>query len=506
MKGKLIKNIFIAIFLFIGLILFRLVGWLHSYFGDLSVEKIIFHINVPLEGTDSKVVILGLMYVLIPSFLIALFVYSILAYNDKVGSIKKTVESKMKTSKFLPIKHIKKIVFVSTLIIMSMAISTFNLYFGVVKYIKAQSINSSFIKEHYVEPNNDIIKFPKKKRNLIYIYLESIESTFADVSAGGAYKDNYIPELTELAKENINFSNTNKLGGYQAVTGTGWTMAGMFSQSTGVSLKLPVEGNSMSEYSEFFPGVISIGDVLAENGYKNYLMLGSDSKFGGRRNFFQQHGDYEIFDYFTAKDKGLIPEDYHVFWGFEDEKLFQFAKDELLDISSKEEPFNFTMLTVDTHAQEGYLCDLCRNDYDSQLANVIACSSRQVNDFLTWIKEQDFYEDTTIVLAGDHRTMNPNFVKDIGPDYQRTVYNCFINTVMDVNLGDFKMTNRKFSSLDLFPTTLASIGVKINGDKLGLGVNLFSDKNTLLEEYGNSLMDYLAMRSEFYNKNFIYSK
>ena len=34
----------------------------------------------------------------------------------------------------------------------------------------------------------------------------------------------------------------------------------------------------------------------------------------------------------------------------------------------------------------------------------------------------------------------------------------------------------------MFPTTLAALGVKIPGDMLGFGVNLFSDKKTLLEE------------------------
>jgi phosphoglycerol transferase len=38
--------------------------------------------------------------------------------------------------------------------------------------------------------------------------------------------------------------------------------------------------------------------------------------------------------------------------------------------------------------------------------------------------------------------------------------------------------------MDMFPTTLAALGVEIEGDKLGIGVNLFSDKQTLAEKYG----------------------
>lgn len=40
-----------------------------------------------------------------------------------------------------------------------------------------------------------------KQKNLIYIYLESMETTYADENNGGAFTENYIPELTKLAQE-----------------------------------------------------------------------------------------------------------------------------------------------------------------------------------------------------------------------------------------------------------------------------------------------------------------
>ena len=45
------------------------------------------------------------------------------------------------------------------------------------------------------------------------IILESMESTYADKENGGAYDINYMPELTDLAKKNINFSSNNLVGG-----------------------------------------------------------------------------------------------------------------------------------------------------------------------------------------------------------------------------------------------------------------------------------------------------
>ena len=50
----------------------------------------------------------------------------------------------------------------------------------------------------------DVIKvktFPEEKRNLIYIYLESMETTYFNKDEGGALEVNIIPELYELAQK-----------------------------------------------------------------------------------------------------------------------------------------------------------------------------------------------------------------------------------------------------------------------------------------------------------------
>ncbi|MDO5702475.1 MAG: hypothetical protein Q4G47_03880, partial [Lachnospiraceae bacterium] len=149
-----------------------------------------------------------------------------------------------------------------------------------------------------------------------------------------------------------------------------------------------------------------------------------------------------------------------------------------------DEPFNFTMLTVDTHFEDGYVCRLCGNEFgDDQYANVMACSSRQVADFVEWIRQQDFYEDTAIVIAGDHITMDSDFCKDVDSSYQRRVYSCFINADAENAAPE---AERVYTTFDLFPTTLAAMGAKIEGERLGLGTNLFSGVPTLAEEFGIS--------------------
>ena len=176
-----------------------------------------------------------------------------------------------------------------------------------------------------MDPNSVSIEFPEEKRNLICIYLESAETSAQDKANGGLFDTNYIPELTEIAAENVSFSQSDLLEGASVAPACGWTMAALVAQTAGLPLKLynyddSYTDNSMSRYASFMPGATTLGDILEDAGYHNVFMAGSDFSFGGRTTYFTQHGNYEIWDYYTAIEEGKIPEDYYVWWGFEDHR------------------------------------------------------------------------------------------------------------------------------------------------------------------------------------------
>ena len=185
--------------------------------------------------------------------------------------------------------------------------------------------------------------------------------------------------------------------------------------------------------------------------------------------------------------------------------MYQFAKEKLIELSKEEQAFNFSLLTVDTHTPEGYICELCEDYYEDKYANVWRCASKQLDGFINWIKEQEFYENTTVVILGDHSSMSKKLVdvsyeKHIG-SVDRKVYNAFINSVVE----PVNEKNRMFTTLDMFPTILASMGVEIEGNKLALGTNLFSEEATLAEEYGyDFLFEELNKKSVFYNQKLLY--
>ena len=476
----------------LGFILYNLGNWVLDTWGLLSIDEIIFHLKVPLDGTNSDVVLDGIN-ACVPLAVLVLFlsIFLIIGLRNKHG--------KCMIALFL----------VAVIACGSAGRAAYEVYdeLDVKEYLVSQKKESHFIEQNYVDPRTTKITFPEQKRNLIYIYLESMESTFASKGDGGGLDFNCIPELTTLAEENTNFSNSDKLGGgYPAYGGT-WTMAGIFSQTSGIPIKNSEQTDdvnaTLAEQYSFSSQARNLEDIFADEGYNQCFMIGSDATFGGRRAYFESHGKgkTEICDYNTAKENGQIPEDYYVWWGYEDQKLFANAQEKLTELSSKDEPFNFTMLTVDTHFEDGYVCEQCQNEFgDNQYANVMACSSRQVDAFVKWIQQQPFYENTTIVISGDHLTMDSDFCNDVSEDYERSVYNVFINLPEGLDTSFEKTHSREFATLDMFPTTLAAMGVTIEGDRLALGVNLFSDEQTLTEQYGRKGLDKeLMKKSKFYD-------
>lgn len=468
------------------------VDWLYETFGHLSMDEIIFHLKVPMEGTNTDIIFTFmkqcLWKVIIPTVIIAFALIYPMVKDIKIIHEIHTSERRRTVVVSLTISILILIVSINKIIETT----------DIKEYIENQTHDSNFIAKEYVKPEKTNIELPEEKRNLIYIFLESMETTYYSIQDGGLSQYDLMPEISKLAKENTNFSDTDKLGGAYTLYGTTWTVGAMTAQTAGIPLKLSIEDNAMGEYSTFLGGAYSIGQVLQKNGYHNYLLLGSDATFGGRRNLFEQHGNYEIWDFESARAENKADE--QIWWGFTDDQLFEYAKEKVSYLAEQDEPFNFTMLTADTHFPDGYRCKDCPNKWDEQYKDVISCSSKKVGDFIKWLQKQDYYDNTTIVIAGDHLTMQSNFFElEEGQDYQKKVVNLIINPAIEA-----ENTNRIYSTMDLYPTTLAALGANIEGNKLGLGTNLFSNEETLIEKYGLEYVnDELMKISRFYNNNIL---
>lgn len=484
--------------------------WSVAKFGNIPFGQILFTLQAPLTGSGSDIVndfITGALKYILPVFIPTLLFYLLRFMPNK--NLKLKLAGKEKSVNIFNnrlFKIMRAAIMAFVLILMTVNVAYAMDKLNINEYLKAVNTKTDIFETYYVDASDIEIAAPEEKKNLIYIFCESMETSFASKEYGGAWEDNLIPELTELALNNESFAKDGELNGALMTTNCTWTAAGMVAQTAGIPINTPIGANEYGADGEFLPGAVSVGEILKDNGYNNMIMFGSDKTFAYRGTYFETHGNYTVSDYYSAIEDGNIPEDYYCWWGYEDRKLFEFAKEKITAMAAEDEPFNFTMLTVDTHHPDGYAYEDDEEKFPWQIENVIYRSDRQIAEFVQWVTEQDFYEDTVIIIAGDHLSMSTtvkNLVEMKAGDYERQIYVTIINSETENRRGD---ENRIYTTMDLCPTTLSALGFKIEGSRLGLGTDLYSGMDTLSEILGfDSLSEAMGQSSDYYMDN-IYIK
>jgi phosphoglycerol transferase len=101
--------------------------------------------------------------------------------------------------------------------------------------------------EYYHRPQ---LKAAGTRKNLVYIYAESLERTYFDEKL---FPD-LVVGLRQLESQSTSFTNI-KQSAY-----TGWTVAGMVASQCGIPLVTPSHGNSMSGMDSFLSSAVCLGD------------------------------------------------------------------------------------------------------------------------------------------------------------------------------------------------------------------------------------------------------
>lgn len=464
-----------AILLGLAGVLFFVPHWFHSFFGDLSADQLIFLLTSgngeSTAETDASV------------------------RNAMILPVVAVVLVGLQ----LPVWFVRRWKRVAAVLVSALLTVGSTCYaFAVLPLTDLSTMNSSseFLAENYINPR-DSVSFPEKKRNLLHIYLESVENSYYDRAHGGYDERNYMPDLLALNEKAVHFSNTDTMGGPHQTFGAVHSVAAMINMEAGVPMKTSVTGGTAE--AMYYPKFPTLGEMLHEQGYQTELMMGADSSWGGLGDYYREHGDFLVFDHPYAIEHGYLEPGYKEWWGYEDDKIYEFAKKELTRLAAQEDPFYFILENADTHFPDGYKSKNMKEEpFDTQYGNVIFYSQREVTKFVKWVQEQPWGKDTTIVIVGDHRSMDKTFFEGWDRDYERTIVNMILNPAIAEPPRE-RMYNRDYAPFDLFPTTLAAIGATMKDERAGLGTNLFSDKKTLIEEHGLKEVDgALAKRSEFY--------
>lgn len=337
-------------------------------------------------------------------------------------------------------------------------------------YIKAA--NSSYdIGNYYVEAT---ITSAVHKRNLVLIYLESGEGTIADDQL---FEKDAFASLKEATRASDGWQSVESLREYK---GGGWTMAGLVSTQCGIPLKGTSSAmgtgafNSLGgEVDTYLGGVTCLGDVLDAHGYTNVFLGGANASFAAKDVFLSSHGYSEIRDLSDWRAAGETAENFRSDWGLSDERLMANAKEEVdvlhAEAEKSGEPFNLTLLTLDTHAPL-HIFDYCDVDTEDATTSVFSCSMTQVAGFVNHMKEKGYLDDTAVVIMGDHlkqlSTGDP-FEEQLSGNHNRTIFNRIWIPGADSSatwLGDV-------DQLNMYPSILEVAGLALQDQEAGLGVS-----------------------------------
>jgi phosphoglycerol transferase len=458
-KGSIIevrKIIGRFILYFLACLIFFAVEWLQVQFAVPTTEQIIFQVlflkqsinTVPSNFLDSYIMLIKESFMFASIAIIIDRVFLVLLRSKYF--LQKIQSTNIKTfilkAYSLFLKLLRKIdkIFLCKMHIWLLFLSF--LYFAKVfslhSYVLEQ-LNKGRLFISYINPENINIE-PHNSKNLVLIYMESMEDAYKDSDLFGRNL------LKSLYKEKgVSFKRYRQRGA------TGWMIAGIFATQCG----RPITASFVEDNH------ICLSDILDEHGYYNIFMGGTSLEFTRKGDFFLKHKYHEVYGREEWVKRGVqeINE-----WGAYDEDIFKQAKIRLEELHKKGGLFNLTILTGDTHAPNGYLSEYCKTRGANSLEEIVECSSYQVSNFVEFIKEKGYLKNTNIVIIGDHLFPLDSQFHNI-PKSERFIFNRFISEELPIK-------NRKeIVHFDLFPTILDYIGLKVKDGSLALGKTAFKD-------------------------------
>ena len=315
----------------------------------------------------------------------------------------------------------------------------------------------------------------KKKKNVIYIYLESFERKYLDQTL---FPD-LAPNMSAL--ENGASYSFNDVG---SAAGTTFTIGGIVGSQCGHPLFTLAQVNRSENFDVFMPYTTCLGDYLKQNKYNTVYMGGADSSFAGKSSFLKSHGYDKVIglsDHTSEYEKASFHN-----WGIYDEFLFRSAKKEILNLSKSREPFALSLLTLDTHHPSGHLSPTCKDlkydDGKNEMLNAVHCSDKLAGEFIQDLLKSNIAKDTVFVVSSDHLAFKNDAYDLLSRDPASRRNLLFI---YDPDVRSSKVISKPATLLDVSPTILSLLGS--NQNKLGYGTNLLSDAETLNEKIPDAI-------------------
>jgi phosphoglycerol transferase len=446
-----------ALTYFLAFVLICFCLWINKFFGRPDLDQIAYHVSLGVDGlatSDSALVERFIRWCVI-----APMVFTATALFFEWRGTGRQLAAR------LPV-HLRALGAAAVAKMPHLLLAVAVLYWIVdtsaVRYV-GQNFGVDYFGAHYVPPATVNLQGGHTK-NLVIIYVESLEAAYANPGLFGADR---IAPLTGLKGESF--------ARYRQAPGTGFTIAAIVSTQCGVPLErvglfdLNTQGQVIDD---FLPRATCLSDILEQHGYRNVFMGGASLKFSGKDNFLRSHHYDEAYGKDEWIAQGANPGNMNG-WGLYDNDLFARAKEKLRQLHASNKPFNLTLLTVDTHEPAGFRSSDCDVRGAQPFEGVVQCSAREVADFVAYIKQSGYLADTNVVILGDHLARKNPVADRLETLPERYIFNKFISR------DAFHKNRDDIVHFDLLPTMLEFIGFDTHGKPLGLGFGGFGAQDQM---------------------------
>lgn len=333
---------------------------------------------------------------------------------------------------------------------------------------------------------------PENPRNLVILYLESLERTYMDEQRFPGLT----PNLAQLEERAVTFTDLGQ------TDGATFTIGGMVATQCGVPLILTGGPNSM-RVSQFLSGATCMGDILSEAGYTLSYLGGGSTEFAGKGAFYESHSYDEVTGLEQLRPLLADPE-YMAEWGLQDDTLFELGHERFNRLSSGDQPFVLTMLTLDTHHPNGHadtnrVCgDIKYQDGSNPMLNAVMCGDYLAGQFINEILSGPHAQDTVIAIMSDHLAMVNTAADQLNAGPRRNLL-----MILDADTQP-AVIDRPATTLDTGPTLMSFLGFDM--PLMGLGADLLGDEPTIPEALGIDVQNTRALADHIMGYQSVYTR
>lgn len=340
-----------------------------------------------------------------------------------------------------------------------------------------QQLRSNFVNVEITKPAdlkaNIELAHPK---NLVLIYLESLESSYLD--------ENRFPDLVP----NINNARTKGLDFTNIVEfpDTGFSIGSMFSSQC--SMPLAINANDSIFQNSSLSMLTCLGDITKKAGYYQVSLGGATKKFAGLDMFYTSHGFDEVLGYDEFVNQ-VGKSAYESDWGLFDDTIFKIAEEKYVSLTENGKPFFLTFYSLDNNHINRISSSCPVYLFSNKLIlQQVHCTDFLLGQFLRAIEKMPDYRDTVIWIMSDHLTMKSDLFKN---ESDRKLLMFALNT------GRVGNINIQGATFDVPHTILDILSIKHNAN-FALGQSLLKpEMKNRYQIYKNGqaklLRDYLAL-------------